>query len=484
MAESTDAVRMLEVAEQAASVGDLVTADRLLRDVARTQEAELGPVHPELANTLNNLGIVAERIGRPRDAEAFYRRAAAIAAESLPEGHPAIAASWQNLEDFCFASGLSIDAPAFMRTSAKEAELGLDAFAREDEADAASSVTEARHEDVVPNVTPSTRPDIAPLVVAPQNAVPQDIAPKDTAPKDVASKEMPPQEAPRMEAAPIDLSVPLDDARFTDVTPMEPSLSEPSLSEYSLSEPPLSEAPLGEVPLSEAAPLSPEALRIDALHAAQAHEPVASRPLDRDPLPVRPRGVSPSPGLMAIGVAMLLTVALLATRSWSPRLISTLAETATPTSLRSATPAPAPAAPPNTATPRASAPTDIDRTTITEESIAPAPSASGVSLVTVQLCQGFAPSGSTWRCDPIGDTAAAGQIAFYTRVRSARDGAVVHRWYRGDTLVKAVKLTTRANAVEGYRTYSRQVVNADDDWRVEVTTVNGDLLHQQRFLVR
>ena len=83
-------------AEHAAIAGDLASADELLRSAARIQEAELGPLHPDLVNTLNNLGIVAEKTGRPGDAEAFYRRAAATASASLPSDHPIVADSRQN----------------------------------------------------------------------------------------------------------------------------------------------------------------------------------------------------------------------------------------------------------------------------------------------------------------------------------------------------------------------------------------------------
>ena len=98
---------MLEVAEHAATGGDFASADELLRGAARIQEAELGPLHPDLANTLNNLAIVAEKMGRPGDAETFYRRATAIASASLPADHPMVADSRQNLEDFCRARGLA-----------------------------------------------------------------------------------------------------------------------------------------------------------------------------------------------------------------------------------------------------------------------------------------------------------------------------------------------------------------------------------------
>ena len=99
---------MLELAERAAAADDLAFADELLRGAARIQEAELGPLHPDLANTLNNLAIVAEKTGRLDDAETFYRRAVAIVSASLPVGHPMIVASRENLEDFCRARGLPI----------------------------------------------------------------------------------------------------------------------------------------------------------------------------------------------------------------------------------------------------------------------------------------------------------------------------------------------------------------------------------------
>jgi hypothetical protein len=79
---------------------------------------------------------------------------------------------------------------------------------------------------------------------------------------------------------------------------------------------------------------------------------------------------------------------------------------------------------------------------------------------------------------------APGPIVLYTRVRSPRDTAVVHRWYREETVRSSVKLTIRANAAAGYRTYSRQTLDREGEWRVEVASADGDLLHEQRFTVR
>ena len=118
MSEAQDARLVLDQAERAAIAGDLASADKLLRSAARIQEAELGPLHPDLVSTLNNLGIVAEKTGRPGDAEAFYRRAAATASASLPSDHPIVAESRKTLEDFCRERGLTIDAAVVTTPSA------------------------------------------------------------------------------------------------------------------------------------------------------------------------------------------------------------------------------------------------------------------------------------------------------------------------------------------------------------------------------
>jgi hypothetical protein len=101
MAEERSVRSLLEQAEHAASSGDLPAADRLLDAAARLQEAELGPIHPDLAGTLTNRAIIAEKTGRLDDAETFYRRAMAIASVSLPHDHQTAADCRKNLEDFC-----------------------------------------------------------------------------------------------------------------------------------------------------------------------------------------------------------------------------------------------------------------------------------------------------------------------------------------------------------------------------------------------
>jgi tetratricopeptide (TPR) repeat protein len=93
--------RILDAAERAASSGDYASAESLLREAASLQESTLGPQHPDLASTFNNLGVVCEKRHNVADAEDFYRRAFSIASASLDADHPLVTTSRNNLNDFC-----------------------------------------------------------------------------------------------------------------------------------------------------------------------------------------------------------------------------------------------------------------------------------------------------------------------------------------------------------------------------------------------
>ena len=363
MSEQQDVRAMLDRAERAAEAGDLASADDLLRSAARRQEEELGPLHPDLANTFNNLAIVAERTGHPDEAEAFYRRAVAIASASLPSDHPMVVASRQNLEDFCRARGVPVDAPA-ASAPAQDAVIALDVAAGEDLPMAASAppATQGGHAGITGDVAPAS--------------VPRQPAPR-------ASRPLP-----------------------------------------------------------------------DAPTAGRRSHPVA---------------------WTAIGAIVLVSAVLLVSRSWSSRDAPTPAPAGAVLPPRDAPPGPAPSEPVG---PSKAAPRSDDRAVATTKPPAPA-----AITVAAQLCQTFSMSDGTWRCDPAGNSVAPGPLVLYTRVRSARNVTVVHRWYRGDTLRQSVRLAIQANPTEGYRTYSRQSVDAGN-WRVEVRSADGSLLHEQRFAVR
>jgi hypothetical protein len=352
MSELADAARTLEAAEQAARADNLALANELLRRAARIQEAELGPLHPELASTFNNLAIVAEKTARLDQAETFYRRAVAITSASLPTDHPMSAASRENLEDFCRAHGLPIDEPTQVR--AVDAEL-------------------------MGNATP--QPSTSASALASALGVPE-------------------QRTPSHRVSP-----------------------------------PLAWAAIGVVVVATATFLL-------------MRRPSSSRETTTAPateLATEPQG---------------------ADRALPPR------------SEPPVTPAPVEQAQ------SAVVPQSENRDAPTSASAAHSFSSGVITLVTAQLCRTLSTDGAIWRCDPIVDTAARGRLVLYTRVRSPRDAVVVHRWYKGDTLRQSVNLPIRASATEGYRTYSRQTVDDPADWRVEVRSANGDLLHERHFAVR
>ena len=371
---------LLGRAESAAAAGDLSSADELLRTIARIQEDELGSQHPDLANTLNNLAIVAEKTGRPDDAETFYRRAVAIASASLAPDDPMLAASRQNLEDFCRAQGIPIEKPA---------------------------VTAPQTDRAVPEPPAPAHADVA--VDAKTPVVATDRTAEPTTP----------------------VTAPASDHR-----PLPPAVSKPKPS----------------------------------------------------PEPPRP---SPSFAKVAIAIVVMVIAALFVMRPWSssrdtpastPVVEPTAPPPVAPSQAQPPESAPRPSASPvvEPSKPPAPAPRE-DNSRATKPSAADA--GAPVSLVAAQLCRTLATSGN-WHCDPAGDSVAPGQLAFYTRVKSPRPTMVVHRWYRGTALRRSVELEIRANANEGYRTFSRQTVDAGEEWRVEVRSASGELLHEQRVSVR
>ena len=111
MPEPREARSIIESAEQAAAAGKYSSAEELLREAAALQEQTLGPHHPDLVNTLNNLGVVCEMADNPIDAEHYFRRAYTIATATLAPDHPFVATSSKNLYDFCAARGRPAELP-------------------------------------------------------------------------------------------------------------------------------------------------------------------------------------------------------------------------------------------------------------------------------------------------------------------------------------------------------------------------------------
>jgi len=379
MPDTREPRSVVDEAEQAAAAGDYATAERLLREAASLQEASLGPLHPDLANTLNNLGVVCEITDKPADAERCFRRAADIAAAVLPADHSFVATSRKNLEDFLATRRKPADAP------------------------------------IPPPIPAPVPPPTPPTVV-------------------------------------------------------------------------LQAAGTGDTESVKAAPQLSTSHRTESVAPTRASRSTAvvTPSVEHRPLP-RPIAIG---ALLAGG----LLVALVAGRLWFGGSGETEPPPATPRAapVESQAPAaePKPIAPAPATEPRAGAAKTVSPKETTAGRAGPAaagstkPPVQKLSPVVAgaQLCRELVTTGN-WRCDPPGNPVASGRLLFYTRVRSQTDTTVQHRWYQGDRLRKSANLGIAANPESGYRTFSRNTV-APGEWRVELRTRDGVLLHEERFSVR
>jgi len=119
------------------------------------------------------------------------------------------------------------------------------------------------------------------------------------------------------------------------------------------------------------------------------------------------------------------------------------------------------------------------------ESRAPATTAPAVvTIAEAHLCRRLSTRG--WRCDQVTSPVNPGSLFLYTRVMASNNTTIEHRWYRDDRLSQSVELRIQPSPGSGYRTYSRRTVSAETpgNWRVEVRTKDGSLLHEERFVVR
>jgi len=112
MVDAPELRSIVASAEQAANAGDYAEAEQFLRQAALLLETQFGPRHPDLAKTLNNLGVVCETAGKSADAEVCYRRAYAIATSALGPDDPFVITSGNNLRDFCETRGRPFELPA------------------------------------------------------------------------------------------------------------------------------------------------------------------------------------------------------------------------------------------------------------------------------------------------------------------------------------------------------------------------------------
>ena len=100
-----EVARNLREAERATSSDDHRAAEHALRQALKLQEAHFGLDHPEVANTLNLLGLVCGVLGRPDESEFLHRRALGIARRTVGSEHPTVTASLQHLSKLYSSQG-------------------------------------------------------------------------------------------------------------------------------------------------------------------------------------------------------------------------------------------------------------------------------------------------------------------------------------------------------------------------------------------
>ena len=120
------AVSLNNLAEIYRAQGRYADAEPLHKRALALREKGLGPEHPQVAQSLNNLAILYYGQGRYADAEPHLKRALAILVKALGPEHPDIALSLNNLADLYYTQGRYADAePLYQRALAlREKALG------------------------------------------------------------------------------------------------------------------------------------------------------------------------------------------------------------------------------------------------------------------------------------------------------------------------------------------------------------------------
>ncbi|HBP88130.1 MAG TPA: hypothetical protein DD706_10595 [Nitrospiraceae bacterium] len=110
------------------SQGQYGKAEPLYQRALAIREQALGPTHPQVATSLNNLGLLYHRQGQYGKAEPLLQRALAIAEQALGPTHPDVAASLNNLAGLYDSQGQYGKAePLYQRTlTILEEALGLE----------------------------------------------------------------------------------------------------------------------------------------------------------------------------------------------------------------------------------------------------------------------------------------------------------------------------------------------------------------------
>ena len=425
MDEPDEIAQAVGEAERASSEGDHARAEQALRRALWMQEARFGVVHPEVANTLNNLGVVCDILGRPDEAEFLYRRALGLARTTLPAEHPYIATSLENLSALYKTQGR----PEKLALVA-DSEISRSGLPIRESADAAGVEGEASEAEVSEGEARAQTPASA----SPAGS---------RAPS-------PPQTTPDT----------IDNQRGLPVVQMLATASIVLLVGWWL---------FGGNGEQEVTGLDRDAL---------------VTPATPPPVSVRRDGAADPPAEPASEPESAPESEPASAPESAPASTPESTPESTPASTPELTPESTPednasqVAPESQPDPPPPAPadeTDVASPVVVEAQVCS-------SLVTRD---NDGDRLRDWRCDEVVDSAEPGQLYFYTRIRSPTSLTVEHRWLRNGVVEQTIDLDVTVNNGLGYRTYSSIAVPPamSGAWRVELRTGNQAVLRVEEFVV-
>ena len=423
MAASDQIGQMIKVAAEATSAEDYDTAERTLRRLLRVQEADLGLSHPDVANTLNDLGVVCDRLGRPEEAEFLYRRALGIARRALGPGHTSVAKSVENLSKLYRAHGKTEKLAKLSSGGA----VGLNTSSSEESA----VVTDDPEPPAVPTASKDLVDSLQSSDSGPDNSSQTEDSPL-------------PKWFTRWFGGFVLLAVGGAVLVVWLLFDRNPAVDSASDDGARTAQPPqlstgdtfvgVGEATIFRETDQSEAPLSAAITATGSESSRENLSASLSSPPDRT---------------VESLVAEAITSGGEEDDEFLTRSVGTLGS----------------------------------RTTLVGPDTVTVVTAEVCSRLDTRNDEGN--SLAEWRCDAVGDQAIPGQLFFYTRIRSPRGTTVAHQWFRNDSLVDTVTLEIGANAGPGYRTYSSHTVSTEERgrWRVELRSPNETVLHSDEFVV-
>lgn len=471
MPEALELPSLTAAAARAASEDDVPRAATLLRQVVELQTSTLGPDHPDVATTLNNLALMLEKLGRVKEAGQCYRRAHAIAAAALGPDDPVVQVSRANLDAFraTYAQPPDSDDGAPLGPTVwgdlGDFPVGATAPAATQpsgEAAVNQPAAATKPPDAVNQPVVATKPPVAgvgrPVAGAnqPATAAPAPAMSLQGKPRPAPPRARVPEPAPDLplQFAPATVKVPVShpagrypsgarrSSRAVVVGYLLVGMMLAALTAWWLSGPattvvpgsgPSENATQAEVPATPAPPV-PEPAPAPSTASPTRENAAAESPMPSAASPGR--GNSPAAGPPATPAAP----------AQSPAASSEV-----------------PAAP----TPRST-------------------TGGAVGVTDARLCSALTRTRNPWACTAVTSPMAGGAVYYYTRVRATRDVTIRHRWTLDGRVVQDVRLRIRANPSEGFRTFSRQTVSGlgAGAWVTTLIGPDGETLDEQRFEVR